>query len=433
MPQRYNRNRMYGRGYRQYDPTYQAAGFNPAVFEGTSVEFKPYDYSIYERGLANLEARMDKAAEQQGAVDLTLAEIETKLNPAEREWFSSYKHDIKNQIQSEIDAGNFGSAIRKAIKLGKQAASDSRILGRAEENAKYQEAVNDVMSNNKLDKDTKDWWLATHPYSYTDAYDANGNPISNVSDGYNDRPVDPVDITKLGAEAISLVAPTKSDISGSTTNTGGIGNKTTSNGQPLTGSSFATAIQELTEDRLKEVFDAVFLNAPGAKEYIIQNRNVSLWKYKQLEDLENNAATPEEKLNYANQKELYKDDLYDKGMLMGETEYIAKHISPILHNAAYRYVTTSSGKHYGASNKSDFDNDPANPEDYPTGNNEKPRTVGGGTVNIDRSEDIAGAKATVKEASNSTRTILEIMDAQDEQVQSGQSTSKYLKPIFKIN
>jgi len=414
MPRGYNRNRMYGRGYRQYDPTYQAAGFNPTVFQGTSVDFDPHDFGVYERGIAGLEARMTKAAEQQTALDVALGEVEMKLNPTEREWFAGYKQNIKNQIQGDIDAGNFGSAIRKATKLAGDVANDSRILGRIQENAQYQEFVKDVMSNNKLDKDTKDWALATHPYNYTDKYDVNGNPISNVSNGYYDRPVDPVDITKLGAEAISLVAPTKSDVSGSTSNAGGIGSKTAANGQPLTSSSFGLAIQELTEDRLKEVFDAVFLNTPGAKEYIIQNRNVSLWKYKQLEDLENNAVTPEEKLDYANQKALYEADLYDDGMLMGETEYIAKHISPILHNAAYKYVTRSSGSHYGSDGSSSSNSNPANPEDYPTGEREEARTVGGGVVQIDRTQDINKAKGEVKDASNTTKSILNNLDMMEQ-------------------
>ena len=150
MPQGYNRNRLSRRGYNQYTPSYQAAGFNPTVFEGSSIDFKPRDFGVLERGLANLEARMNTASEKQAGVDAALADVESKLNPAEREWFSSYKKDIKDQIQGEIDAGNFGSAIRKANKLAGQVANDSRILGRIEANAKYQQALKEVQNNNAL-------------------------------------------------------------------------------------------------------------------------------------------------------------------------------------------------------------------------------------------------------------------------------------------
>lgn len=404
MPQRYNRNRMYGRGYRQYDPTYQAAGFNPAVFEGSSVDFNPHDFSIYERGLANLQARMDKAAEEQGAVDLTLAEIETKLNPAEREWFSSYKHDIKNQIQSEIDAGNFGSAIRKATKLGKQAASDSRIIGRIEANSKYQQALKEVLGNNNLSKDTKDWWIATHQYSYEDKYDASGNPIAGDIKEYNDRPVGPVDLTKIAATSIQLVAPDKTFSKGSTTNYGGIGT-TKSNGQPLVSSGHDNNTVELSEEKLKETFDAVFANNPEAKAYLTQEREVAMWKLRQLEDLKNTTDDEAQKQLYEEQQKLYKNELYgDDGHFMSETEYIAKRVSPILHNAAYKYVDNSYNSVYGSSN-SGVGGALVDVKGLPVGFT-LGRTSYGGVVNLDYSNAGTTAVRNVGTAAQNSKKIL---------------------------
>lgn len=388
----------------------QTPNYNPGVFEGATAEFKPIDFTPFERSLAKIEARMTTASEKQTAVDAALAEVETKLNPTEREWFSSYKKDIKDQIQGEIDAGNFGSAIRKANKLAGQVASDSKLLGRVEQNAKYQQAVKEVQGDKSLSKDTKDWWLANHQYSYEDQYDSNGNPIASDIKEYNDRPVAPVDLTKIAATAIQLVAPDKTSSKGSTTNYGGIGTNA-SNGQPLVSSGHDVSTVSLDESKLKETFDAIFSTNPEAKAYILQEREVAIWKLGELERLKDSTDDELQKRIYEDQEKQYKQELYGKDAdgrehFMSETEYIANKISPILHNAAYEYKDTNYNSVYGTSGGGS-NLGLGGLSGLPVGFIANDRPVKAGTVQLDYSSAGNTAVGSVGNAARSSKSLLD--------------------------
>lgn len=360
MPQRYNRSRMYGRGYRQYDPTYQAAGFNPAVFEGTSMEFKPYDYSIYERGLAGLQARMDKAAEQQGAVDEALAKIELNLHPSEREWFAGYKQDIKNQIQGDIDAGNFGTAIRKAIKLGNQAASDSRITGRVEANAKYQEELKkqkDRLAKGDITDDAFSWWLKKNPYTYQDKYDANGNVVSGTLQEFTPL-YDKVDYAGLTNAAFKLITANKGSSSrdgstsvyNTTTKDLSRGNTTYKPGENVSGSSHSSeSFEYVSLDDIKDNIEELIALNPGGLEQVEQDYVVRLDAFKELEEKYNKALeedpTSENTRLLGQQLEVRKKLLFRNGSETDFKDYFARMLADnmIAKNMAYDWRTTASG------------------------------------------------------------------------------------------
>lgn len=360
MPQRYNRNRMYGRGYRQYDPTYQSAGFNPSVFEGTTVEFKPHDFSIYERGLANLEARMTKAAEEQGAVDEALAKIELNLHPSEREWFAGYKQDIKNQIQGDIDAGNFGTAIRKATKLGSQAASDSRITGRIEANAKYQEELKkqkDRVAKGDITEDAFNWWLKKNPYIYQDKYDTNGNVVSGTLQEFTPL-YDKVDYAGLTNAAFKLITANKgsssrdgsTSVHNNTTSDLPRGNKTYKPGENVSGSSHSSeSFEYVSLDDIKDNIEELIALNPGGIEQVEQDYVVRLDAFKELEEKYNKALeedpTSENTRLLGQQLEVRKKLLFRNGSETDFKDYFARMLADnmLAKNMAYDWRTTASG------------------------------------------------------------------------------------------
>lgn len=359
MPQGY-RNGMYRRGYRQYNPSYQAAGFNPAVFEGTSVDFNPHDYSILERGLANLEARMTKAAEQQGAIDEALAKIELNLHPSEREWFAGYKQDIKNQIQGDIDAGNFGTAIRKATKLGSQAASDSRITGRIEANAKYQEELKkqkDRVAKGDITEDAFNWWLKKNPYTYQDKYDANGNVVSGTLQEFTPL-YDKVDYAGLTNAAFKLITANKGSSSrdGSTSvhnnTTGDLtrGDKTYKSGENVSGSSHSSqSFEYISLDDIKDNIEELIALNPGGIEQVEQDYVVRLDAFKELEEKYNRALeedpTSENTRLLGQQLEVRKKLLFRNGSETDFKDYFARMLADnmLAKNMAYDWRTTASG------------------------------------------------------------------------------------------
>ena len=360
MPQRYNRNRMYGRGYRQYDPTYQSAGFNPSVFEGTTVDFNPHDYSVLERGLAGLEARMTKATEQQGAVDEALAKIELNLHPSEREWFSEYKQDIKNQIQGDIDAGNFGTAIRKATKLGSQAASDSRITGRIEANAKYQEELKkqkDRVAKGDITEDAFNWWLKKNPYTYQDKYDANGNVVSGTLQEFTPL-YDKVDYAGLTNAAFKLITANKgsssrdgsTSVHNNTTNDLPRGKNTYKPGENVSGSSHSSqSFEYVSLDDIKDNIEELIALNPGGIEQVEQDYVVRLDAFKELEEKYNKALeedpTSENTRLLGQQLEVRKKLLFRNGSETDFKDYFARMLADnmLAKNMAYDWRTTASG------------------------------------------------------------------------------------------
>lgn len=300
------------------------------------------DLNLLQRSLAQMEARQEKASENQTAIDMALGEIEDKLNTAELPWFNEYKQNIQKQIQNEVDAGNYGSAIRVATRLAGKIKSDTQIKNRIKQNEKYQEALKTVKANPNLSKDTKDWWIDTHQYAYNDE--------QGVTE-YNDMPAAPIDYVSLSAKAIQLTAPEKYSKDNEISNPEGIkGSTSSSTGSRQIQDRYKILEIKLDEEKLKEVMDKVFAGTLGGKEAVIQDRKVSLWKFNKLkEEQDNPNTTSERKKEIESEIKLYEDDLYDEGILMGEDEYIAKKVNPILHNAAYHYKEEVNSDIYGGS------------------------------------------------------------------------------------
>ena len=152
--------------------------FNPTVFTPSQYEYKAADMSILERSLAQRETRMKEAAQGKSAVDKALGELELKLNPAEAKWFEGYKQDIRNQIQSSIDSGDYGAAVRDATTLAGSVIQDPRILGRIRSQEAYDTELKTQQARRdkgEIGQNTYDWWVGNNRYSYTDNTDANGD------------------------------------------------------------------------------------------------------------------------------------------------------------------------------------------------------------------------------------------------------------------
>ena len=165
--------------------------FNPTVFTPTQYEYKAADMSILERSLAQREARMKEAAQGKSAVDKALGELELKLNPAEAEWFEGYKQDIRNQIQSSIDSGDYGAAVRDAATLAGSVIQDPRIIGRIRSQEAYTEELKTQQARRdkgEISQNTYDWWVANNKYSYT-GYVYDGTKWKAMDGNYNAKNV----------------------------------------------------------------------------------------------------------------------------------------------------------------------------------------------------------------------------------------------------
>lgn len=145
------------------------SGYNPIVFQGYTTEGPEYDTNILANSIGRLDTAIEKAHDAYSAIDLALAEQGNKLNEAENKWFNDFKQNYKDQIQAEIDAGNFGNAINLGKRLGAEAVSDKGLNARIQYNQDLEQFKNDIENRQDLTTSKKRW--AIHKYGKYDYHD----------------------------------------------------------------------------------------------------------------------------------------------------------------------------------------------------------------------------------------------------------------------
>ena len=269
--------------------------FQPTVFTPSQYEYKAADMSILERSLAQRETRMKEAAQGKSALDRTLGELELKLNPAEAEWFEGYKQNIRNQIQSSIDSGDPGAAVRDATTLAGSVIQDPRILGRIRAQEAYDTELKTQQArrdNGDIGQNTFDWWVANNKYYYTDNIDANGNYIEGSPWKADTRPVKDINWAEHAATAYKLITPKKN-----TSSKGGGSDITNADGTSK-GSKWSSSngIEQITvEDILGNIEELLSSTSDGYRQ-AEQAYNVAMFDYKRLEQKWKNAVFYSQKM-----------------------------------------------------------------------------------------------------------------------------------------
>ena len=313
----------------------KALKFDPVAFTPFQYEYKPNDFSILERSLAQREKRMNEAAEAKGAIDVALAETELKLHENDKEWFRNYKEDINNKIQSNIDAGNFGVAFRTAKTTAGEVAKDSAILSRIEANTKYLEdekALNERVKSGEISQDTKEWWLATQgSYENRITYDDKGvATLKDTGPLYSEI----TDSEIWGAMAKFISAEKGSSSSqGSNTNADGTGR----------GWQSGKSYERLSKERLQKAV-LTFMSDSTMQGRFKQRYNVEKFKIEKLQQ-EYNSTSDE------NRRKEIEVDLQSSGMLGANIQIVSyeEYQNNKLKNSpwgdllSYEYVTTTSG------------------------------------------------------------------------------------------
>lgn len=313
----------------------KALQFNPVAFTPFQYEYKPNDFSILERSLAQREQRMNEAAEAKGAIDVALAETELKLHENDKEWFRNYKEDINNKIQSNIDAGNFGVAFRTAKTTAGEVAKDSAILSRIEANTKYLEdekALNERVKSGEISQDTKEWWLATQgSYGNRITYDDKGvATLKDTGPLYNE-----ITDSEIWAAIAKLIPAEKGSSSsqGSNTNADGTGR----------GWQSGKSYEKLSKERLQAAVLAYMSDSTNQAKFK-QKYDVEKFKAEKLQQ-EYNSTSDEDR-----RKEI-EVELQSSGMLGANKQIVSykEYQDNKLKNSpwgdllSYNYVTTTSG------------------------------------------------------------------------------------------
>lgn len=319
--------------------------FTPTVFTPSQYEYQAADMGILERSLAQREARIKEAAQNKSAIDRTLGEIELKLNPSDAEWFEGYKQDIKNQIQSSIDSGDYGEAIRTATYSAGSTVQDPRILGRIRSQEAYQKELQTQQARRdrgEISQNTYDWWVNNNKYSYTDAKDGNGNYVEASPWQAETRPVADINWAEQATLAFKTITPKKANVSksggSSTTNTDGTGNGNKWNN--------TNNIEKITVEDILTNIDELLSATPDGYRKAEQAYDVAVFDFNRLQEQYNSLDEDDpEKERLGQQLDARKKLMYKNGSPISYKEYYARMITDnrYAHTLAYKWTTTDRG------------------------------------------------------------------------------------------
>ena len=318
--------------------------FNPVAFTPAQYEYQAADMSILEKSLAQREARRKEAVQNKSAIDRTLGEIESKLNPSESEWFEGYKNDIKNQIQSSIDSGDYGAAVRNATLLAGSVVQDPRILGRIRSQEAYEKELQTQQARRdrgEISQNTYDWWANKNKYSYTDNTDASGNYIEGSPWKAESTPVKDINWAEQAATAFKLITPKKG------ASTKGGGHSTTNADGTGDGNKWSrsSSTEQITVEDILGNIDELLSSAPDGYRQAEQAFDVAMFDLKRLQDQYNNLADDDpNKAVIGEQLDARKKFMYENQAPISYKKYYAKMVTDnrFAHTLAYKWVTSGN-------------------------------------------------------------------------------------------
>lgn len=327
----------------------KAINFNPIAFTPSEYKFQPADMTFLEKSLAQREARMEKASQARSAVDKVLGEIEMTLNPTESKWFEDYKQNIKDQIQYNVDAGNYGAAFRTATELAGSVINDPRILGRKRSQQAYKTEVETQKARRdrgEISQNTFDWWYAKNQYKYNDAKDDKGNYIEGSMWQADTRPTKDINWAEDTAVAFKLITAKKGTTNRAggedTTNIDGTGN--------LTRWHDKESFENVTEQDILDNLEELVGWRPDGYRQIEQAYAVFNFDTKRLEnELATLSLDDPRRKDLNDQIEVRQRFTHKNGSSIGYKEYYARMIlnNRFAGTLAYDYKTTDTAEYKG--------------------------------------------------------------------------------------
>lgn len=327
----------------------QGSGVNPATFSGAVYKPLAPNIALLDKSLTTLAAKKDEIAKGQAAVDQAFGQLENQMHkdPETRAWMNAYKEQLMTPIEERANEMDLYGAARQATLAAGELTSNGVILDRIAANKEYTAMEDEVTKSKDYNKDVKDWFLANNPYEGSMSIDDNGIEHYDHPE-YNNRPAKQLDYTDI----IKTAQATLRERGSSLINSSGRVLKKDKNGKYVP--SDETTIFDSKFDwkgvdanRLQEAIDSAFDLTDGAKESIVQDYKVDLWKYSQLMDKIKKAKDVNEKSRLTNELQVYKNRLFaaNDGHLYDINEYRNVKVLPWISSMSYGESTTFWGEH----------------------------------------------------------------------------------------
>lgn len=273
-----------------------------------------YQLDVFGNALDKIAQQHEKALEQRAAIKAAIGKI--KLHESETEWKQNFINDISNKIDTAARFGNYSTALTTATTLAGDVASNQELMAKERENENYEnwkKSLDSLYLNNKVDKDTKEYFLDKVKYSFNGTYDESGNFKSYSSTEY-DLPLQKIDLSGL----FTWVGHTVAERSGSSQSVTGRNIA----GEEVPYYSDSTSIlthggsswSRKDYDVIKQVWDEAIKRNPEAIAYMQQQMDVNSWKLSEINDrLDSNTISEDERYKLLDEKRRLEEDLYLNG------------------------------------------------------------------------------------------------------------------------
>lgn len=259
-------------------PSLQTITFNPIAFQPT--EYKPVENKaniLLQQAIDKKQLAKNAANTGFNQIVAKIEELRSTISPDEQtqQWLTDYGKNITNQIQTEIDAGNYNAAVELAGRLG-AGVINAQVQGR--QNAyKEWKTIDDayykgVQSGLYSSRDYKYWQQdQQNVMNYEPAKNEDGSERTDIM-GTFVKPTEllkPVDYESIIDKAATSAAPTYNATGGHTNKNGtGVG---------------ASSTVSLSSDKIKG-YAKDLINDPLYKNAIEQDYRYSIKEYNDLKN-----------------------------------------------------------------------------------------------------------------------------------------------------
>lgn len=307
-------------------PSLKTFEFKPVAFQ--AAEYTPVERKsnvLLQRSSEQRQAARLSANSQLDKIRLDANKLRSTISPDAKtqQWFTDYTNRRINDIQTEIDSGNYNHAVELAGKLGSefigtqiQGRQDAYTAWKTDYDKYKQGVISGVYSDRAVNR-----WQRNNPVNYQPALNEDGTERIDVKGTYTTPGTiaQKMDWNQFITAAASGPSEERTS-SGGHTNSDGSG----------TG---ASSRQFLTANRILSYFDELVLK-PENYTRIESARSDDVDEYNELLS-KGDSLTPDE-TNRKNQ--LYKL-LYKEGTLVTVEQYARNQATTMINSKAYDYKT----------------------------------------------------------------------------------------------
>lgn len=321
-------------------------GFTPIVYTPQTE-----DMGLLQRSLAQMEARQTSAAEKEAEYDKAAAQLQTLVNPAEKQWVYDYLDKQSEGFKTSIDSGDYGAAIRQATVAGAKLLSTPEAIGRIKAQQEYQEEVKTQQSRRdkgEIGQNTYDWWMSNNPYKYEDTYDEEGNIIGGTSFIAENRPVADINWAAQAQAAFKLITPYKNTEANQWSRSNA--NSTNNEGESHSrGGGSSAQVEKISKQDILDNIEELLSATPDGYRQAEQAYDVAKFDFEKMisdyeKAVENSGAESKQAEDLAQKIEERRKLMYKNGSQIGYKEYYARMITDNLYaeKLAYEWHTDTS-------------------------------------------------------------------------------------------